>query len=238
MKKKKQKKSPWFFGQVDPEGKIPPFEQALQIALHHSYQGVELAKKTVETFGFAAPFPTLLEAKQAHIASLTSLLGRYGVLPPPNPWPQALLTPANLQEASELAVAFEIRTIARFNHLLPFVATQPEAQELFFQMQAAAHNTYLPTLRASVVQYAQQNQAMPQENMLEKVQEWQSLAQSLAAGQADPNTLNKLFSSLNLSLVGGMLLGGVAASLLGANLSQPKDQEDQNDSSESPHTKE
>ena len=219
---KKAKKS--FLKYVDPALKLSPLHQALHIALRDAYYGFALHKKAVETFGFVAPFATVLEAKQQHITELTSLLVRYEVPLPKNEESACIMPPMGLLEAYELGVAFEIETIQRITHLLPYVATYPDAQEMFFRLQAASYNTFLPTFRSHVAQQTSTpaTQGLSQEEMMAKVEEWRGMAQRIAAG--DTNALGEMFQGINISLMGGMLLGGVAASLL-SQMNTPEEPE-------------
>jgi cell wall assembly regulator SMI1 len=97
---------------------------------------------------------------------------------------------------------------------------------MLFRLQAASYNTFLPTFRAHVVQQANTTPVatgLSQEEMMAKVEEWRNVAQRIAAG--DTNALGEMFQTMNISFVGGILLGGVAASLL-SQMNTPKEPEE------------
>jgi rubrerythrin len=204
---------------VDPSFDEPILDQTLRIACYDEYHAYETYKKVIEKFGPVNPFANIIEAEQNHINAALVFLQKYNVEPPINDWVDKIEIPDSLIECCEVGVAAEIENIKMYDNLLSYTK-QADIQDMFFRLQAASYNSHLPMFRSSVTNHYNASNNMSivsdmasQENIMAKMNEFKDLATKIALGEADPTEISKLLGSANLSFIGGMLLGGVGASL-------------------------
>jgi len=204
---------------VDPSFDESVLDQTLRIACYDEFHSYETYKKIIEKFGPVDPFANIVEAEQNHINSILAFLQKYNVEPPINDWADKIEIPNSLIECCEIGVASEIDNIQMYNNLLSYTK-QTDIQDLFFRLQAASYNNHLPAFRSCVANHYSTNNDMNivsnmanQEDIMAKMNEFKDLATKIASGEAAPAEITKILSSTNLSFIGGMLLGGVGASL-------------------------
>lgn len=197
---------------VDTTFDEPILNQVLRIAVYDEFHAYETYSKVVEKFGNVQPFTNIIEAEKQHYSMLIDLLEKYQVEIPINDWSEKIVVPNTLQEACELGVASEIENIRMYDNLISFT-TQADVRDVLFRLQAASYNNHLPAFRACInTMYNQGNSLltnMNQEDIMNKVNEFQTLATQIANGEIDQNGLMNILQKSNLSFVGGLLLGAL-----------------------------
>ena len=204
---------------VDPSFDEPIMNQTLRIAAYDEYHAYEVYKKVIEKFGNVNPFANIIVAEQNHINATLSFLQKYNVEPPVNNWADKIEIPDTLIECCEVGVAAEIDNIKMYDNLLSYTQEE-DIKDMFFRLQAASFNNHLPAFRSCVASHYSSQKGLVgsgdiqnQDEMMAKIEEFKNLATKIASGEADPAEITKLLGSANISFVGGMLLGGVGASL-------------------------
>lgn len=214
---------------VDPNFDEPILNQTLRIAAYDEYHAYETYKKVIEKFGDVNPFANIIVAEQNHINAMLAFLTKYNVEPPINDWAEKIEIPNNFIECCEMGVVAELDNIKMYDNLL--LHTQEEdIKDLFFRLQAATYNNHLPAFRSSVLtHYNNENtSSMGLQNtdeIIKKMDEFKNLATKIAAGEVDQAEIMKLLGNTNISLVSGMLLGALGASLATNMLDKDKEGE-------------
>jgi hypothetical protein len=213
---------------VDTTNTQPIINQTLRIAMYEEYRKYEMYKKAIEQFGFVTPFTNIVAAKEQHLAELNHFLQRYQVALPTNDWAQKVTIPNTLKEAYEIGVGAELESIGMYSHLVEYTENE-DIKDLFFRIQAASYNNHLPTFRTHL-EHALENtkevkEGISQEAIMDKVNEWSELAQKIASNEMSQAEISKLFQNANLSFLGGILLGGIGASIL-TQMGEDKDNEE------------
>ena len=204
-------------------------EQVLRIAVYDEYHAYESYRSIIEKFGNQAPFSNIIEAEMRHFAMLEPLLQKYNIQIPINNWDEKLVLPDSILECCELGVASELENIAMYDDLVLHVNEYPDIQDVLYQLQAASFNNHLPAFRRCVQQYSttaenavnmqenmpnmnpNMNANMPDANMMGKVDEFRNIATKLSSGKLSQQDMAKVFSSMDMSTIGGLLLGGLGA---------------------------
>ena len=206
---------------VDLNSEQTQIEQVLRIAVYDEFKAYETYTKIIEKFGFIQPFVSIKEAVARHYSVLIPLLEKYGVEVPINNWASKIEVPDSYIECCEVGVAAEIKNIAMYDNLL--LHTQEEdIKDVLFRLQAASFNNHLPTFRSCVINYysTSNNEAFNQENLMQKLGEYQGLFDDLMAGNVDENKLAEIFSKLNISMISGGALGSASVALLNSYLNK------------------
>lgn len=214
---------------VDPSSETPVAEQALRISVYDEYYAYESYRKIIEKFGQQEPFAHFIEAEMRHFLALEPLLKKYNVPIPINNWDEKLDTPETLLECCEMGVVSEIENIYMYDDLLKYVGEYPDIQDVFYRVQAASYNSHLPRFRACVQEYSIQNKQevnrqepntqqpngqqenMADANMMGKVNDFRNIATKLSSGKLSQQDMAKVFSNMDMSTIGGLLLGGLGA---------------------------
>ena len=120
--------------------------RALLEALDDEYQAWTTYGHVIADFGEVRPFTNIHEAEARHIAALRTLVERYGVPVPENPWPGRVPRYPSLAEACAVGVAAEIANAALYDRL--FAATQrPNILADFGNLREASQARHLGALR-------------------------------------------------------------------------------------------
>ncbi len=221
---------------IDPDFDEPLLNQILRIAIYDEYHAFEFYTQVINKFGAVTPFVNIVEAEKQHYTALLMLAEKYQVEPPVNDWAERLEIPNSLIECNEVGVAAEIDNIAMYDHLLMHTQ-QADIQDILFHLQAASYNNHLPAFRKAVARASHasaqsaSNSPMDQpansatDDLSGKMEEYKALLQSMMSGNIDQAELAKLMSSGNMSLIAGLLMGGLGT-LLFNNMSN-----DSNDAS-------
>lgn len=205
------------------QGLAPAHEQALRIAVYDEYEAFESYQAIIDTYGAVAPFSQLIQSEIKHYEALLALCETYGVAPPINDI--KAVAPKTLQECYEIAIAAEIDNIYMYDTLLPYVGNYQDIQDVFFKLQAASHNHHIPALRSHLAKLTQvPNTNLNQEEVMAKVNEFSQMAHKIASGEASPDELSKMLSSVNISLIAGVLAGGAGGFVLNELLKNSEEQ--------------
>lgn len=201
---------------VDENSQSPIISQILRIAVYDEFKAYETYTKIIEKFGLVQPFVNIKEAEAVHYAALIQLMQKYNVEVPINNWASKIEVPNTLIECCEMGVAGEINNIAMYNNLLSY-ANEADIKDVLFKLQAASFNNHLPAFRNCVIAHYNNgatNNNVTQENIMEKLGEYQVILDDIMSGNIDENSISKIFSKLNLSMVSGAVLGGAIIALL------------------------
>ncbi len=214
---------------IDENSSIPIVSQILRIAVYDEFKAYEAYTKIIEKVGLVQPFVNIKEAEAVHYSALIQLMQKYNVEVPINNWAtKDIEIPNTLIECCELGVAGEISNIAMYNNLLSY-AVETDIKEVLFKLQAASYNNHLPAFRNCVLNhYNNANQSnLTQENIMEKLGEYQVILDDIMSGNIDENSISKIFSKLNLSMVSGAVLGGALVALLNNYISKKHIQDEE-----------
>ena len=211
---------------IDENSQIPIVSQILRIAVYDEFKAYETYTKIIEKFGLVQPFVNIKEAEAVHYAALIQLMQKYNVEVPLNNWASKIEIPNTFIECCEMGVAGEISNIAMYNNLLSY-AVEPDIKDVLYRLQAASYNNHLPAFRNSVLSfYNNETTNVNQENIMQKLGEYQVLLDDIMSGNVDENSISKIFSKLNLSMVSGAVLGGAIIALLNSYVSKNNNQEE------------
>jgi rubrerythrin len=211
---------------IDENSQIPIVSQILRIAVYDEFKAYEAYTKIIEKFGLVQPFVNIKEAEAVHYAALIQLMQKYNVEVPLNNWASKIEIPNTFIECCEMGVAGEISNIAMYNNLLSY-AVEPDIKDVLFRLQAASYNNHLPAFRNCVLSfYNNETTNVSQENIMQKLGEYQVLLDDIMSGNVDENSISKIFSKLNLSMVSGAVLGGAIIALLNSYVSKNNNQEE------------
>ena len=222
---------------VDPNYNEEILHQVLRIAVYDEYHAYETYRKVIETFGNQMPFTNIIEAEIKHYEELIKLLEKYNVPLPVNDWYDKIVLPNTLVECCEVGVAAEIDNIQMYDNLLLYVDQYPDIQDTLYRLQAASYNNHLPAFRQSVISYTNvepnltevyenntQHNAVENTEMLSKVDEFRNIATKLASGKVNEQDVLKVFNSVDMASIGGVLLGGLGAMQLVKMMNDKKEE--------------
>ncbi len=203
---------------VDINSPIPIISQVLRIAVYDEFKAYETYSKIIEKFGLVQPFVNIKEAEAVHYGALIRLMEKYQVEVPINNWYSKIEVPNTLIECCEMGVAGEINNIAMYNNLL-LHTLEDDIKDVLFRLQAASFNNHLPTFRNCVLAHynsanSSNGASINQENIMEKLGEYQVLMDDIMSGNLDETSISKIFSKLNLTMASGAVFGGAIIALL------------------------
>ena len=206
---------------VDVNSEIPIRTQILRIAVYDEFKAYETYTKIIEKFGLVQPFVNIKEAEAIHYSALIQLMQKYNIEVPINNWTSKIEIPNTLIEYCEMGVAGEIANIAMYNNLLSYT-TDLDIKDVLFRLQAASYNNHLPAFRNCVLTHYTNtnNNSLTQENVMEKLGEYQVILDDIMSGNIDESSISKIFSKLNLSMVSGAVLGAALIALLNNYISK------------------
>lgn len=118
-------------------------------ALTASYQAetgtLATYRNVVASLGSVGPFPNIVNAEQQHVATVTTLLSRYGVAVPAAATGQA--SPSTLSAACSLGAALEQQIIGMYADQLPKVSSYADITTAFQNLQSVARDNHLPAFQ-------------------------------------------------------------------------------------------
>ena len=211
---------------VDENAQEAIVSQVLRIAIYDEFKAYETYTKVMEKFGFIQPFVNIREAESRHYSALIPLLEKYGVEVPINNWAEKIEVPNTLVECYEVGVAAEIRNIAMYDNLISYT-NEADIKDVLFRLQAASYNNHLPTFRNCVINHysAANNQEFNQDDLMQKLGEYQGLFDDLMNGNVDQNKLTEVFSKLNISMISGVGFGAASVALLNTYMNKKDNEE-------------
>ncbi|MGB6328433.1 MAG: DUF2202 domain-containing protein [Halarcobacter sp.] len=203
---------------VDESNSQAILSQVLRIAVYDEFKAYESYTKIIEKFGYVTPFVNIREAEARHYSELIPLLEKYEIDVPINNWAEKVEVPNSFIEACELGVASEINNIAMYENLLSYVQ-EADIRDVLYKLQAASYNKHLPAFRNCVINHYTSSsdlntKGFNQEELMQKLGEYQSLFEDAMSGNLDQSKLTELFSKLNISMISGVAFGGAAIAFL------------------------
>lgn len=212
---------------VDINSNIPIRTQILRIAVYDEFKAYETYSKIIEKFGLVQPFVNIKEAEAIHYTALIQLMQKYEVEVPVNNWSSKIEVPNSLIECCEMGVANEINNISMYNNLLNYTF-EDDIKDVLFKLQAASYNNHLPSFRNCVLNHynSLNGDGLSQENIMEKLGEYQVLFDDIMSGNINENSIMQIFSKLNVSMVGGTVFGGAIIALLNNYISKQNQKEE------------
>ena len=212
---------------VDENSEQTIISQVLRIAVYDEFKAYEAYTAIINKFGMIGPFVNIKEAEARHYSALIPLLEKYDVDVPINNWADKIEVPNSYIEACELGVANEIKNIAMYENLLSFTQ-EDDIKDVLYRLQASSFNNHLPAFRNCVINYytSQEgtSQGFNQEELMQKLGEYQGLFEDVMSGNMDQSKLTDLFSKLNVSMLSGAVLGGSLVAFLNSYIDN-KDKE-------------
>ncbi len=212
---------------VDPNNEQAIISQVLRIAVYDEFHAYETYAAIINKFGPTQPFVNIKEAEARHYSALIPLLEKYGVEVPINNWADKIEVPNSIIEACELGVAGEIQNIAMYDNLLQYTQ-EADIKDVLYKLQAASYNNHLPAFRNCVISHytrsANATGTFNQEELLQKLGEYQGMFDDLMSGNIDQNKLTELLSKLNISMIGGAAFGAALIALLNSYTQKNKEE--------------
>lgn len=211
---------------VDEKNEQAIISQVLRIAVYDEFKAYEAYSQIITKFGYVHPFVNIKEAEAVHYAALIPLLEKYNIAVPVNNWADKIEIPNTFIECCELGVASEIKNIAMYDNLLAYVQEE-DIRDVLFKLQAASYNNHLPCFRNCVIEYytSSNTQDLNQEDLMNKLGEYQGLLDDIMSGNVDQNKLTEIFSKLNISMIGGAVFGSAAIAFLNSYVNNKNNKE-------------
>lgn len=122
---------------------------ALLEALDDEYRAWATYDQVIRDFGPERPFIRIVEAEARHIDALRSLLQRYGLAVPENPWPGRVARFRSSREACEAGVAAEIENVALYERLVQSTR-RADILATFENLRRASQERHLPAFRRAL----------------------------------------------------------------------------------------
>ncbi len=130
-----------------PAGQLPTeVSNAVKSALDDEYKAYSVYDAVIAKIGSVRPFSMIIRAEESHIASLKSILDKYGETIPANPYAGKVTVKDTLKENCQIGVDAEIANVALYkDQLLPKVATYSDITSVFNNLMNASNDKHLPS---------------------------------------------------------------------------------------------
>lgn len=217
---------------IDPHSDIPKIEQVLRIAAYSEFESYERYSQINKKFDDRNIFENLKISEAKHYAVLVKHLAEHEIEVPKNDATEHIKTPDNFIEACETSLAEEIKNVEMYGDLIDHVSNEHDIKDFLYRLQAASYNRHIPALREEIKKYYENSQEnieistneeepdntankekIAQEELMKKVSEYQGIITDVVNGKIDESTISKILSNTNLSLIGGLAIGGIAAAV-------------------------
>ncbi len=204
---------------VDPAFDEEILHQVLRIAVYDEYHAYNTYLKVINKFGEMKPFSNIIKAEINHYGALIPLLEKYNVPLPIDDWYDKIEIPETIVECCELGVAAEIANIKMYDNLLKYTDQSLDVRDTLYKLQAASYNNHLPAFRKCVQEYSLN--VFSSNTMLNDFGE---IAKKISTGEMNQEELMKLLENTNMSFIGGIVLGGISAGVLGSMINNNEEQ--------------
>ena len=97
----------------------------------------------IDKFGSTAPFSNIVNSEQSHIDAWKTLLTKYQIAIPEDPFLGKVTAPASLKDACATGVAAEKEDVAMYDRLMKTV-TQSDVLTVMQQQRDVSQNNHLP----------------------------------------------------------------------------------------------
>ncbi|MDR1460062.1 MAG: hypothetical protein LBI78_00250 [Campylobacteraceae bacterium] len=189
------------------------YEQALRIALFAHYQNYEKFKAANTLFDNFPIFSEALHVQLDAIGALGILFEKYNVPFVKNNCKSYAKLSDNITQICEICIADELKMILVYDELLDFCSDKEDIEDTFYRLQALSCNELLPNFRTFVYKDMKNHQSndntFSQNQLLEKFNEFGTLANNISNGNIDSQKINSILGSLNLSMLSGAVLGAL-----------------------------
>ncbi len=130
-----------------PAGQLPiEVSSAVKSALDDEYKAYSVYDAVIAKLGAVRPFSMIIRAEESHIASLKSVLDKYGEAIPSNPYAGKVTVKNTLKEKCQIGVDAEIANVALYkDQLLPKVTAYSDITSVFNNLMNASNDKHLPS---------------------------------------------------------------------------------------------
>ncbi|MDR3345967.1 MAG: hypothetical protein LBS73_02225, partial [Campylobacteraceae bacterium] len=94
--------------------------------------------------------------------------------------------------------------------LLDFCDDKEDIKDIFYRLQALSCNDLLSAFRTLSQKETKEGS---EKQLIERFNDFTALANDISSGNIDPQKINDLLGSLNLSMLSGAVIGGLGAVL-------------------------
>jgi hypothetical protein len=129
--------------QTSPDAAI---KAALLEAINEEYKAHATYQAVIDKFGSVAPFANIAGSEQSHIDAWKTLLTRYGIAIPADPFLGKVTAPATLSEACTAGVAAEKEDVALYDRLMKTVSAA-DILAVMTQQRAVSQDNHLPAFQ-------------------------------------------------------------------------------------------
>jgi len=129
-----------------PAGKLPAdVLAAVNSALDDEYKAYSVYDAVIKKIGSARPFSMIIRAEESHIASLKSILDKYGETVSANPYEGKITVKDTIRENCQIGVDAEIANVALYrDQLIPKSKAYPDITLVFNSLMSASEDKHLP----------------------------------------------------------------------------------------------
>ncbi|MDR1285805.1 MAG: hypothetical protein LBJ88_06365 [Campylobacteraceae bacterium] len=189
------------------------YEQALRIALFAHFQNYEKFKALNKLFDNFPIFSQALHVQLEAINALGVLFQKYDLPFVKNSCKSYVKLPDDITQICEICIADELKMILMYDEILDFCDDKDDIEDTFYRLQALSCNELLPNFRTFTCKDIKNDNAFSQKQLLEKFNEFSTLANDISSGNVNPQKINSLLGSLNLSMLSGAVLGALGTVL-------------------------
>lgn len=116
---------------------------ALLESINEEYKAHATYQAVIDKFGSTAPFSNIVNSEQSHIDAWKTLLTKYQIAIPEDPFLGKVTAPASLKDACATGVAAEKEDVAMYDRLMKTV-TQSDVLTVMQQQRDVSQNNHLP----------------------------------------------------------------------------------------------
>ncbi|CZE48547.1 hypothetical protein [Campylobacter geochelonis] len=184
----------------------------LQAAIKDEQIAFATYANIVQKFGDIKPFSAIMQTQLKFIQELSYMIKKQGEEPQEADISD-IEEAKSIEEAYEIALVIERKTIRFYEKMISNVQNE-EIKDLFYRLQASSYNDNLPAFRKKLEKKDEIKSENQELNLGKNGEEFGQILQKLINKDIKPNDFLSFLNSSNLSLLGGVLVGGVAASVI------------------------
>jgi len=121
-------------------------QEAIKEALFDEYKAQTLYQAIINQFGEVRPFVNIVNAEVRHAQRLETLMTRYGMEIPENPYVGKIEAPNSLQEACQIGIEAEIENLEMYDQFLSFVE-ENDIKTTFQVLRDTSEYNHLPAFQ-------------------------------------------------------------------------------------------
>ena len=119
---------------------------ALLEAINEEYKAHATYQAVIDKFGQVAPFVNIVNSEQSHIDAWKTLLTKYGIAIPSDPFLGKVTAPASVSEACKVGVAAETEDVALYDRLMKTVSAA-DILAVMQQQRTVSQENHLPAFQ-------------------------------------------------------------------------------------------